>query len=280
MAKYNFHDVARSERYFTATLLPHLLMANGFEGAKLLFKYILKNDALDEEEDFEIVTELDPLRDASVSNKDVHDLYKEHGRIAVPDIFLRWGKYSIVIEAKFFTLPYWEDLEYQIIEQTRAIELVINKSNYDITKIVYCLLLVENPTGIKNNTILTFTWSEIIELLEKNVPQNITIDIKYSIDIIKQSILRAKKEFEKQPKIKYIKIKTIEELIERTPELISKGKLWIGFSEGLTLDIIDLNYLKNRSHYKVTDDPGNSNNWIRIDELITKYLDLRLKIQP
>lgn len=276
MAKHYFHDVARSERYFTATLLPHLLMANGFEGTKLLFKYILQDDKINEKDDFEIVTELDPLRDASLLNKDIHVLYKDNGRVAVPDICIRWGSHVLVIEAKFFTLPYWEDLEYQVNEQKRAIDLVISNTNYNKNKITYCLLLVEKPTGTKNNSILTFTWSEIIELLENNISQNISIDTRYSIEIIKQSIKRAKKEFEKQPKIKYIKIKTIEELIERMPVLISKGTIWVGFSEGLSLDIIDLDYLKNRSHYKVTDDPGNSNNWIRIDELITKYLDLRL----
>ena len=91
MANHFFQDVARSESYFTATLLSHLLMANNFEGTKLLFKY-LKNDAnFDEGTDFEIVTELDPLRDASVTNTIIQKLFKENGRMAVPDIFFTLG---------------------------------------------------------------------------------------------------------------------------------------------------------------------------------------------
>lgn len=274
MAKHNFQDVVRAERYFTATLLPHLLMGNDFEGIKYLFRYLFSTINFEESTDFEIVTELDPIRDASLINKDIQLLFKDHGRVAVPDLFIRWGAYIIVIEAKFFTLPYWDDLEYQVNEQKRAIELVINNTNYDINKFMYCLLLIEKPTGMNKTSIRIITWDEIIKMMESKMSHNISADFRYSFDIIKHSIVRAKKEFEKQPKITFIKIKNIDVLIQKMPELISKGKIWVGFSEGITLQTIDLNYLKNRSHYKVTDNPGRSTNWIRIDKLIAKYLDL------
>lgn len=73
MKKYIFQDVSRSERYFTTTLLSHLLMANNFEGTKLLFKFLFNKDDFDGGLGFEIVTELDPLRDPSVLDSEMID---------------------------------------------------------------------------------------------------------------------------------------------------------------------------------------------------------------
>ena len=118
--KYYFQDVARSERYFTATHFAHLLMSNNFEGTKIFFRFILNNESFDEGDDFEIVTELDPIRDASVLGNTEKQLFMENGRVAVPDIFLRWGNYACIIEAKFFTLPRWDDLKNQVNEQKKS----------------------------------------------------------------------------------------------------------------------------------------------------------------
>lgn len=274
MNKYYFQDKARSERYFTATLLAHLLMANNFEGTKLLFKYLKKDDNFDEGTDFEIVTELDPLRDASVSDKDIQLLFKDHGRVAVPDIFIRWGRYAFVIEAKFFTLPYPEDLEYQVSEQKRAISLIIDKTRYDINKIQYYLLLITNPGGFTDNTIPVIVWDDLIELFENKISMPVTDDVSYSLGIIKHSVKRAKAEIQKQSKVTYKQIKTIHELITKLPQLLNDGKIYVGFSEGFYTNEFDLDYLEKRSHYRISDTKY-SNNWIRIEDLIAKYISLK-----
>ncbi len=276
MANHYFQDVARSERYFTATILSHLLMANNFEGTKLLFKYIFNDDNFVEIDDFEIVTELDPIRDGSVYNKDIQKIFRESGRIAVPDIFIRWGTKVLAIEAKFFTQPSADELQDQLKLQWKAISTIVDKTNYNPSDIQQCLLMINQPDD-KIANIKCITWSGIVQLFTKHKLSGHSKDCEYALNILSKSIIRAQKELESTAKIKYTQIKSIEILINKMPELINSGKIWVGFSEGLSLDIIDLEYLINRSHYKVTDDPGKSKNWIRIDELITKYLDLKLK---
>lgn len=274
--KYNFDKTARSERYFTATHLAHLLMANNFEGTKLLFKYLLKDENRNEGLDFEIVTELDPLRDASVSDKDIQLLFKDHGRVAVPDIFIRWGSYTFVIEAKFFTLPYPEDLEYQVNEQRRAISLIIDKTNYDVNKIQYCLLLIKNPGAFVDNSICLIVWDELIELFENKLSKPIFDDVRYSLEIIKHSVNRAKGELQKLSKVTYKQIKSIQNLIAQLPQLLKEGKIYVGFSEGFYTNNFDLDYFEGRSHYRISDTKY-SDNWIRIEDLISKYISLKYK---
>ena len=273
-SKYYFQDVARSERYFTATLLSHLLMANNFEGTKLLFKFLLKNDNFDGGIDFEFVTELDPLRDASVSDKDIQQLFKDHGRVAVPDIFIRWGSNSFVIEAKFFTLPKWKKLEAQINEQKRALSLIFDKTKYDELTVEHCLLLIKSPESVKDKSTRVITWDEIVELLETKMLPKISFDCTYSLDILKRSIKRAKTELEKNKKTPHIKISSIQELIEKLPQLLEDGMVYVGFSQGLHSPKCNLEYLENRPFYKVSDEKY-SKNWIRIEDIISKYIGLK-----
>lgn len=274
MEKYNFQEVARSERYFTATLLSHLLMANNFEGTKLLFKHLLKNNNFDGGIDFEFVTELDPLRDASVSDKDIQQLFKDNGRVAVPDIFIRWGSYAFVIEAKFFTLPKWKKLKTQINEQKRALSLIFDKTKYDDMTVQHCLLLIKNPERIKDESTIVITWDEIVELLETKMIPKISIDCTYSIEILKQSIKRAKTELERNKKTPHIKIGSIQELIEKLPQLLEDGMVYVGFSQGLHAPDCSLEYLENRPFYKISDEKY-SKNWIRIEDIIAKYISLK-----
>lgn len=274
MGKYNFQEVARSERYFTATLLSHLLMANSFEGTKLLFKYLLKNNDFDGGIDFEFVTELDPLRDPSVSDKDIQQRFKDNGRVAVPDIFIRWGNNAFVIEAKFFTLPKWKKLEAQINEQKRALSLILDKTKYDKISVMHCLLLIKNPQRINEKSTPVITWDEIVELLEMKMIPKISNDCTYSLEILKQSIMRAKTELERNKKTPHIKIGSIQELIEKLPQLLEDGMVYVGFSQGLQPPKCNLEYLENRPYYKVSDEKY-SKNWIRIEDIISKYISLK-----
>ena len=59
-----FSRTARSERHFTALLLPHLLMSNNFAGSRALFKKLgLYEGKAFDPSDVEIVAELNPIRD-------------------------------------------------------------------------------------------------------------------------------------------------------------------------------------------------------------------------
>ena len=268
--KYYFHDVARSERYFTATHLAHLLMSNNFEGTKRILSRI-HGIEIEEPDDFEIVTELDPIRDASVLGKAAKQMFKENGRVAVPDIFLRCGNYACIIEAKFFTLPAWEDLRNQVNEQKKAINLVISSTKYEKINLKYCLLLVDSDNLPRTDEIVILTWDEI--MAELHVTGKVSEDYQYSVKIIREAIRRATKEFSKSKK-GWTKINSFQKLISSLPKLLDEGKIWVGFGEKLPLDQYDLSYLEKRSEYRVSEERL-SNNWIRIDELVSRYITLK-----
>lgn len=272
MQKHYFQEVARAERYYTATLLPHLLMADEFKGTKLLFKYIF-GDKFNEIDDFEIVTELDPVRDGSLYNDEIRKIFRESGRIAVPDIFIRWGTKVLAIEAKFFTQPSADELQDQLKLQWDALSAIISTTNYTLKNIHQCLLMINVPDNKIDSKIKILTWSQILDLLTSHNIHLHSKDCEYALNILRKSIARADNELAKTTDVTFTKVNNIGSLISMMPELIKSGKIWVGFSEGIDLDKIDIEYLEKRSHYRVSDKPYSSN-WIRIDVLITKYLDL------
>ena len=102
----SFSGTARSERHFTALLLPHLLMSNNFAGARALFRRLdLDSGQAPDSSDIEIVAELNPIRDVVGRVTDGNTADSEKQSQVVPDLFIRIGGSALVIEAKFFTHP-------------------------------------------------------------------------------------------------------------------------------------------------------------------------------
>ena len=280
MASYQFDQVARSERHFTSALLPHILMSGDFIGLKQLFSCLCiepsDNSSLN---DFEVVAELDPLRDGSVYNDSVRDLFKEFKRVAVPDLFLRWGNSILIIEAKFFTDPNFNSIIEQVKLQNEAIEKVRTQTVYDKNyKINYLVITIkpQNQDKINKSPVNAIfkTWDDILNLLEYN--QNIlSKDLDYTIKQLSSSVLRAKDEFSgnKKTNITFIRIQTFNDLLNRLPKLIHDNKIYVGFSGGLQkLENTTIEDFENRDHYKVSDFPW-SENWIRLDLILKQYFD-------
>lgn len=285
MSKIRFDETARSERYFTATLLSHLLMVNEFAGLKALFESfgIISIDYLST--DIEIVTELDPLRDGAKSealdkeNKDkkITKIFKEKGRVAVPDLFLRWGNQILVIEAKFFTAPTVVDLTEQVAKQREAISLVLDDTQYSHCDI-QCALLTVNKVKDEDGLLSTIpqrTWTEVIEILRNTLGEEHQSNIDYCFKILENAVKRSKEELSKNA-ADYRIVANIGELLKALPELIASEELFVGYTGGLKeLEKAEFSTLEHRSHYKVSRLDPNSN-WIRIDVVIKKYLDLKL----
>lgn len=278
MGNYHFSEVARSERYFTATLLCHLLMVNSFRGLKSLFKYTFGTAyCLGLNNDFEVVSELDPLRDGSVYNENIRKMFCEHRRIAVPDIFLRWGNAILVIEAKFFTNPNLEDLEAQVSEQKRAIELAMNETKYNECKIKYCTLTITEhlQEDFKDLSITPISWSKVASLLKKEIDENNELDQLYCLSNIEKSIIRAKSEIDRSSKVTYQIFKNFDSIFQKLPNLCENGEVFFGFSEGKNrLLSMTLDELQNRGHYKISNERW-SNNWFPIEDLIQRINDLK-----
>ncbi|MCZ0954060.1 MAG: hypothetical protein OXQ89_00070 [Rhodospirillaceae bacterium] len=121
----SFSGTARSERHFTALLLPHLLMSNNFAGARALFRRLdLDSGQAPDSSDIEIVAELNPIRDVVGRVTDGNTADSEKQSQVVPDLFIRIGGSALVIEAKFFTHPSGSYVAAQLCSQREAIEAV------------------------------------------------------------------------------------------------------------------------------------------------------------
>jgi hypothetical protein len=270
---YKFDEVARSERYYTSFILPLLLTHDNFRLMKELFPAIFKRGNFDKlKDDFEIVTELDPLRDGSVNNANIKKLYDDNKRLAVPDLFLRWDNLIVVIEAKFFTYPTDEEISFQISKQKAAIDLVLPETIYNKVKIVFCALTI-NP--IKSKDFESITWKLIFDLASK-VFKSQPDQISYALRILNDAIIRASKP--KNPSnVHFKKYNSLSELIEDLPKLLSKKEFYFGFSEGEDeLNNMSLSDLNKRSHYRVSNEKF-TDNWLSIDQLIKRYIELNSK---
>jgi hypothetical protein len=286
MTNYQFDQVARSERHFTSALLPHILMSENFQRLKFLFDYLsIKPDEKSNLRDFEVVAELDPLRDGSVYNDSIRDLFKEFKRVAVPDLFLRWGNSILIIEAKFFTDPDFNSIIDQVKLQIEAIEKVRNQTIYnkDFT-ISYLVLTIkqQNQEKIDKSPINAFfkTWDNILALFENHL-NPLSDDLNYTIKQLSSSVMRAKDEFsgKKKTNIKFDKIPTFNELMQRLPKLISENKIYVGFSGGLQkLENTSIENFEKRDHYKVSDFPWSAN-WIRLDLILKQYFNKKYNNQ-
>lgn len=273
---YTFDQVARSERYFTASLLTHLLMINDFCGMKQLIRYLFEIDDING--NFEIVSELDPLRDGSPYNDVIKQLYKRKGRVAVPDLFIRYGEKIIVIEAKFFTDPNDINLEKQIMLQKQAIELAIDETEYSGYDILHCLLTIKEQQ-IAIDGLKTLTWDKILELIEQSNENNEKpTDFYYALNTIKGAIERAKEELETSGTRRTVicdRYNSLAELLNALPTLMKEGKVFFGFTGGeRELMQTSIESLENRNHYKVSDLPW-SKNWLTLDLLIKRIIQTR-----
>ncbi len=275
--KYRFDAVARAERYYVTTLLSHLLMVENFKGTQVLFGKLLGNEkCLKLNQDFEIVSELDPLRDASLYNQSVKELYSKHQRVAVPDLFLRWDNQCIILEAKFFTDPTDDELKEQVDLQKKAIELIKDFTIYKNHKFLYLILTVKRK---KYRKLYSITWDEIIEALNNSFKSSMenpmNLDYIYSIEKIKEAIIRAKSEFSNTgKKVTFEYYKSFQDLMSRVDDLLLSKKYFIGFDGGLNaLDSVsDKTKLINRG-YRVTEIRW-TDNLVSIGELIKKYCEL------
>jgi hypothetical protein len=270
---YRFDGVARAERYFVNTLLSHLLMANNFAGLRSLFCHVFgEGICLGLADDFEVVSEVDPLRDGSVDHPVVKKLYREFRRVAVPDLFLRWSHLCLVIEAKFFTDPSDEELREQVSLQREAIRKVQPYTLYKDWAIQHAILnLVGGASGNLDGTVV-LSWDAIMRIIDK--PGQQTQDIIYAKQMIQQARERALKELPPGAGITFERLK-FDSLLTELPRLVRQGKVFIGFTGGIeALSTADENTLRNRSHYKVSDVRW-SDNWLTIDQFLHRLFELR-----
>jgi len=268
-----FSDTARSERHFSAMLLPHLLLANNFAGLRALFRSLDRFKGADvDSNDIEIVAELNPIRDIDGEPNDLHI------KQSVPDLFFRIGENVLVIEAKFFTYPSKKEIVEQLNSQREAIESVLNHTCYTSDSIHFLALtaheLSDSPTFESDMSHLT--WRKVIEILEKAKITADSPDLKHVLIKLNQAVERSNTEQSKSDRPSWKVCKTIQELYQCAPELLAQGYRSVGFSEGQNekLQRSNLEYLETRHEYRYSKrNPGG--NWLPMEAVLLRYLELK-----
>lgn len=136
-----FDDTVRSERYFTATLLPLILFHDEFTGLQSFVELIesrvtserdcngAKQKKTDPEYDMsdpEIITEFHIARDlhhygGSLARSEDQDTDKGIEKRDAPDLVIVLGREMIVVEAKFFVNSSSSGLQAQLLSQRRQV---------------------------------------------------------------------------------------------------------------------------------------------------------------
>ncbi len=135
-----FDDLVRSERYFTATLLPAVLFHKDLQGVKEFVDLVEekapglhnifgvqgpKGTPEYDYQDVEVITEFHIARDLIAAGlrlgADVASEEGEKERRDAPDLVIIAGHGLVVCEGKFFSDFNWADLTNQLISQRRQV---------------------------------------------------------------------------------------------------------------------------------------------------------------
>jgi hypothetical protein len=176
-----FDDCVRSERYFTATLLPFLLLHDDFAGLRELVDLIESRTASEHDaegkkkprvtptfdySDPELITEFHIARDlhhyggtlASFVSEDVDDGPEKRD---APDVVIVLGQEMIVIEGKFFVGFSASDLQAQLRSQKRQVcHLFENRPT--LRAWTHVALIPEFVEGLDCDAVIT--WAEVAGL--------------------------------------------------------------------------------------------------------------------
>lgn len=176
-------DVIRSERYFTATLLPAVLFHNDLQGVKQFVDLVeekatglhdcsgaqgTKGTAGYDFKDVEVITEFHIARDLLAADlplvANVADEEGERERRDAPDLVIVAGHGLIVCEGKFFSNFNWPDLKNQLTSQRSQVRHLL--PHRQIPAYRHVAILPENPT-IDIGADAVLTWNDIRALAEK-----------------------------------------------------------------------------------------------------------------
>ncbi len=191
--KIYIDDLSRTERYYTATLLPYLLLYNNFEGVLKFLRWLenKKVYALDAISDtpcslgarqrishIELITEMDIVRDVKFYSRFIPGLRSINTNKAPslrPDIVILTNSLVLVIEAKFFhNVNSVNDIRNQLSEQKKVIKsILLNFPGYSFDR--YSQIFLAERTGFSEQDLNcqgVLTWSDIrdfsLELLGKS----------------------------------------------------------------------------------------------------------------
>ncbi len=176
-----FDDSVRSERYFTATLLPLILFHDEFTGLRS-FVELIESRAVSERDrngakqeksapvydfsDPEIITEFHIARDlhhygGSLSPSEEQDNEKGIEKRDAPDLVIVLGREMIIVEAKFFVNSSPIGLQVQLQSQRRQVRYLF-ENRPSLRAWRHVALVPEMVMDLDCDAVIT--WDDIMEL--------------------------------------------------------------------------------------------------------------------
>ena len=257
-----FDDLIRSERYFTATLLPAVLFHKDLEGVKRFVELVEKNATTEcnrsgererkgetkyDFQNVEVITEFHIARDLAFAGQqlEVSVGSSEEGnpeRRDAPDVVIVAGRELVVCEGKFFSDFNAHDLNNQLRSQRRQVRhLFHNRPQIRAYRHVAIL-----PERFDEMTIIdadvVLTWDDIRELAEND---KLMGPDHYVTVRLREAVKRYRREGD--PDIhNYNDILPFDAMRKKSREL--GDKIWVGHTGGETdLRKRDLVYAEKKS---------------------------------
>lgn len=278
-------DLNRSERYFTATILPYFLAFNSF---KHIGEFI---SALDgpippSEEDLnsmELITEVDFIRDlrkwAEIQNEinlyeKYESLLKDTGRLAVPDVVIKYGKTIVVIEGKFFQKRRAAYYEEQVSLQQKIIELI--QEEFPTFSFFHIFLTADKSLERIHHIDKVIYWQEEVMNLANEIVEQYPdhTELDYFKGRLENAITRYYDEFEKptQPTDRSgtMRFYELSDLIEFLVK--EENDCFVGFTGGYQeLMKTTLQQAQERAYWQVNERQIRERTWIPRDKFLALF---------
>jgi len=270
-------DVCRTERYYTATLLPCILLHESFAGLRAFLQVLERKniyaltvktgapaslnsgDAVDR---FELISEMDLARDIHFYSSwlpGLEDIMAREADSIRPDVVIIADGLLVVIEAKFFHDSVSPDkIRGQILAQRQVIEnILLRFPGYSFDR--YCHLFLSAAPAPAADTIGcqgVLCWKDIRQLAEQ---------VLGTQHYVTQRLARATEMYElvserglqqsSQPGRNYRGILGLEEIIQRCRQ--EGNRIVVGYNGGATkLQVATCESLKTRKFkWDRADDP-------------------------
>ena len=181
-------DICRTERYYTATLLPFILLNDNFSGLLAFLETLASRGVQavkvgnqeptllwcgEEFNHVELVTEMDIVRDTKFYSSWLDGLDKvavDKSDMLRPDVVIIINSLLLVVEGKFFgKMQPRQKAKEQILAQRKIIEdIILQFPGYEFDRYCHIYLSPENhfkPGEIECQAVLT--WEDIRQLSER-----------------------------------------------------------------------------------------------------------------
>lgn len=266
-----FDDLCRSERYFTATLLPAVLIHNDFAGLRSFIGDVDKKAKRERFEpgdpvardnpnyDFqniELITEFHIWRDLNFANLPLPQDAPE--KRDAPDLVILAGQELIVCEGKFFSEFGRHDLNQQLCSQRLQVRHLFDRQRRVRAYRHVAILPFVPEWHIDADAVLT--WDDIRELSERIMGANHYVTLR-----LRKAVERYGAQMLIDPNVRNYDGKlSFEEMCERCQG--SGNEIWVGHVGGApTLRRRTLDYVAGRQwKYRDKDNSGRivSENWV------------------